>query len=349
MPFQQQDPLGAIQGIGGAGGANPLLGFQGLQGMQGMQGMGQLGAMPGVAGLPGQAGGVTPFGQQDMFNASPEMQEEMQAQQMKMLRIQQLTQEIQLLEIQKQQQLQNNDEQGAAATDVKIQADKKELAQLMGTDGQQQQQQAGAAAPADMVNPNGNAGAMGGGGGGGGGVPEVGGGGGGGGTGGGGGAGGGEAVGGGGGDAGGNLNAPVTDAGGANVDVSGDLEAGGAAGIPEKYKDNPMAQLIWQESKKAGADPYAMLATAVVESNLNPKAVGDNGTSFGLYQYHQGGALGNRSAEWAFNPKNIIQDEAKRFAAAGVKNGAGAAAVQRPADPSGYATKVNNVIADMKK
>lgn len=112
--------------------------------------------------------------------------------------------------------------------------------------------------------------------------------------------------------------------------------------MPERYKSNPMAQEIWQISKEEGADPRIMLSTAIVESGLRPRAVGDNGTSFGLYQYHQGGALGNHDAEWAFKPENITRDEARRFAKADVHDGAGAAAVQRPADPKGYAREVDN-------
>lgn len=142
----------------------------------------------------------------------------------------------------------------------------------------------------------------------------------------------------------------VNDASKAGKNGKGDVQPGPSAkGIPAKYKDNKMAQLIWQESLKAGADPYTMLATAIVESGLNPKAVGDGGTSFGLYQYHIGGALGNRSKEWAFDPLNIIRDEAKRFAQAGANTGREAAAVQRPADQAGYAAKVDSLIAEMKR
>ncbi len=286
-----------------------------------------------AAGDPVEGARQTAIG--DGFEASPELQEDQQAQQTpEEQELQQKLLELMKLEMQRQQQLQSGDQEGAAQTQARIAALLKELGMGTGQDQAAPADQAGgdgvAAAPiqgggapmaAGAAGAPGAAGVAG---------PS---------------AGGGTSAGG---DSG-TLNAPVSDAGGASVDVSKELEPGGAAGIPDKYKDNEIAQLIWQESKKAGADPYVMLATAVVESGLNPKAVGDNGTSFGLYQYHIGGALGDRSKEWAFNPKNIIQDEAQRFAKAGVKDGAGAAAVQRPADPSGYAVKVNNVIADMKK
>jgi hypothetical protein len=320
-----QSPFGAINGVGGvgpAGGANPVLAMLTGMGLGGTQ-------------APAQAGGV-PGGQGDGFNASPELQEENQQQQeemQKLARIRDLINEIIQLQQQAQQQQQQGDQQGAAQTQQRIQQDMTELNALMGNGQNGQNGQQGGVPPVGGDGGGGGAAPVGGGGPAGGGAPY----------------GGGAPVGGnygGGGPGGGDgtLNAPVTDGGGPPVDVSSQLQPGGADGIPEKYKDNQMAQLIWQEAKKNGADPRAMLATAVVESGLNPKAVGDNGTSFGLYQYHQGGALGSHDANWAFNPKNIIDDEAKRFANAGVRDGAGAAAVQRPADPVGYAQKVNSVM-----
>lgn len=310
-----QDLLGALSGIGGFGGT------------------GLLQAPPPTPERTGTLPGLPPV--QDGFLASPELQELQSAGGVDsvQLKIQELNLMIMLLEIQKQDQVRNDDQEGAEQTQSEIDQKKAELQALMGggplgAGGLAPLAAGGAAAASEGGAPFGGVGAAGGAGA----APAAGGG----------------APSGGGTSGGGSLNAPVVDAGGANVDVSQDLEPGGAAGIPDKYKDNPMAQLIWQESKKAGADPYAMLATAVVESGLNPKAVGDNGTSFGLYQYHIGGALGSRSKEWAFTPKNIIQDEAKRFAAAGVRDGQGAAAVQRPADQAGYASKVDGLISEMK-
>lgn len=40
---------------------------------------------------------------------------------------------------------------------------------------------------------------------------------------------------------------------------------------------------------KAGIDPNLFVSVAEVESSLNPNAVGDKGTSFGLFQLHRGG------------------------------------------------------------
>ena len=338
-----QDPIQNITGLQGtqaaAGAASPWQTFLGAIGL------GNLGtAAQRADGTQAPAAATTDVTGQDGFTPSTELQTEQQKeQQEKQAKIMRLMMELMQLNMEKQQQLQNGDETGAQATQAEIDQKTAEIQGLTGG----KPGNTGTTPTNDAGSNYGNAGNYGGGGGNYGGGGNVGGGGGGGGD------YGGGSVGGGGGGGGGvassdNLNAPVTDAGGANVDVSSMLEPGGAAGIPEKYKNNQVAQLIWQEAKKAGADPYAMLATAVVESGLNPKAVGDNGTSFGLYQYHIGGALGNRSKEWAFNPANIIKDEAKRFASAGVRDGAGAAAVQRPADRAGYAVKVNRLIAEMK-
>jgi murein DD-endopeptidase MepM/ murein hydrolase activator NlpD len=49
--------------------------------------------------------------------------------------------------------------------------------------------------------------------------------------------------------------------------------------------------------------PDALWETvASVESSFNSQAVGDNGTSYGLFQLHQGGQLGNLSESQAFDP-----------------------------------------------
>lgn len=104
-----------------------------------------------------------------------------------------------------------------------------------------------------------------------------------------------------------------------------------------------IVNLITQIAQRYGADPNAMLATARVESGLNPRAVGDGGTSFGLFQHHIGGAGGRtrESAQRYFDPVTSITERAKQFARLGIRSGQGAAALQRPADPAGYARKVD--------
>lgn len=91
--------------------------------------------------------------------------------------------------------------------------------------------------------------------------------------------------------------------------------------------------------------PNLAVATAIAESSLNPTAVGDNGTSYGLFQLHQGGELGNLSASQAFNPvtnSTTALSTMSQVAAAnpGASAGQIAAAAQRPANPSAYASEV---------
>lgn len=58
-------------------------------------------------------------------------------------------------------------------------------------------------------------------------------------------------------------------------------------------------QLIRQLAAKYGVDPRAALAIASVEGGFHG-SVGDNGTSFGPFQLHEGGALPHgRGAQWA--------------------------------------------------
>ncbi len=97
-----------------------------------------------------------------------------------------------------------------------------------------------------------------------------------------------------------------------------------------------------------GIDPNLALATALAESNLNPNAVGDGGTSFGLFQLHQGGELGSMTSTQAFNPVTNTTTALAEFRAVIAANPNGfatpgdlAAAAQRPADRTGYATEVN--------
>ena len=95
-----------------------------------------------------------------------------------------------------------------------------------------------------------------------------------------------------------------------------------------------------------GVDPYLALAQGYQESGLNPTAVGDNGTSFGIYQLHQGGELGNLTPEQAFDPATNAQVSLSEVAAVAQAHpdwtpGQIAAAAQRPADPGTYAMNVN--------
>jgi len=52
-----------------------------------------------------------------------------------------------------------------------------------------------------------------------------------------------------------------------------------------------MKQIITEEAKKVNLPEWIPLTIAEHESRLNPRSVGDNGTSFGLFQLHRGGGL----------------------------------------------------------
>ena len=102
-----------------------------------------------------------------------------------------------------------------------------------------------------------------------------------------------------------------------------------------------VAAYILQNAAKYGIDPLAAIAVAQVESQLNPRAVGDNGTSFGPFQLHQGGALpAGRGLDWAASPEGISY-ALQRMAEAGARGLTGQAAIndifrnfERPADPT---------------
>lgn len=103
-------------------------------------------------------------------------------------------------------------------------------------------------------------------------------------------------------------------------------------------------------ASRLGIPVPVALADAQVESGLNPNAVGDQGTSYGLYELHQGGELGNHTQAWADDPTNnattaLTQLAAVHAAQPGLDWGSAAAAAQRPADPTGYAATVNKALA----
>lgn len=107
-----------------------------------------------------------------------------------------------------------------------------------------------------------------------------------------------------------------------------------------------IASLIRQIGKQQGLTPQqiaVLIAGAKVESGLDPNAVGDGGTSYGLYQMHVGGAGGKTHAEAKryLDPVAAIRNRARFVKQQNITDGAGFAALQRPADPKGYAAKVN--------
>jgi hypothetical protein len=93
-------------------------------------------------------------------------------------------------------------------------------------------------------------------------------------------------------------------------------------------------------------DHCLIWAIAWHESRWNPQAVGDDGTSFGLFQLHLGGELGN------LTPQEVMDEPAlnafiavSQLAAViqanpGISPGWAAALAQRPADPELYAARI---------
>jgi len=61
-------------------------------------------------------------------------------------------------------------------------------------------------------------------------------------------------------------------------------------------------QGVVRAAHQTGVDPNLAVAIALEESGGNPRAIGDQGTSFGLYQLHQGGALGHLTPQQAQDP-----------------------------------------------
>ena len=98
--------------------------------------------------------------------------------------------------------------------------------------------------------------------------------------------------------------------------------------------------LINQYSQQFNLDPRAVAAVSLMEGGGRFGAVGDNGTSFGPWQLHEGGALpSGRGAAWANSPAGI-RYAMQRMAQSGAAGKSGRAAIsaivsnfERPADP----------------
>jgi|AGTN01.2.fsa_nt_gi Transglycosylase SLT domain. len=104
---------------------------------------------------------------------------------------------------------------------------------------------------------------------------------------------------------------------------------------------------VVEVARENGVDPKLAVAMMLVESGGDNRAVGDNGTSFGLFQLHKGGMLtaANLTPEQAYDPRTNAEVSIGNLAKIDQNYsnpGAAAAASQRPADPAGYAVKVNN-------
>ena len=120
-----------------------------------------------------------------------------------------------------------------------------------------------------------------------------------------------------------------------------------ATATPSKtYTTAEIKQIIDQEARKLGVDPLLAEAVAQNESGGNPNAVGDNGTSFGLFQLHKGGELGSLTPTQAFDPATNAHVALTEFAAQmkshpNIDPGQLAALSQRPASPTKYAETID--------
>ena len=107
-------------------------------------------------------------------------------------------------------------------------------------------------------------------------------------------------------------------------------------------------QLIRRMAKQRGLDPDAVIAIASVEGMAALRggvSVGDNGTSFGPFQLHVGGALpAGRGSPWAHSRAGIAYAlDGMAKVARGLSGQEAVAAIsrrfERPADPAGEIAK----------
>ncbi len=101
-----------------------------------------------------------------------------------------------------------------------------------------------------------------------------------------------------------------------------------------------LQRAIQLAAKRYNLDPRAMASIAHHESGLRWGAVGDNGTSYGPFQLHVGGALPAGKGPGFANSLQGVMYVARRMAASGAAGKSGLAAIsamsrnfERPADP----------------
>jgi murein DD-endopeptidase MepM/ murein hydrolase activator NlpD len=107
--------------------------------------------------------------------------------------------------------------------------------------------------------------------------------------------------------------------------------------------------ILKQVAGKYNLDWRALASVANAESGLNPSNVGDNGTSFGLFQLHQGGALGNMPTSRArryLDARTNAEFAARQMSGMGLGGLRGRSAVdamvrrfERPANPGAEVTR----------
>lgn len=114
-----------------------------------------------------------------------------------------------------------------------------------------------------------------------------------------------------------------------------------------------VAEIVSSIAQSLGVDSRLAIAAGQVESGLNPQAIGDSGSSFGVFQLHRGGELGSLTPAQAFDPATNARVALSRFADVirthpqVTDPGQIAALAQRPADPVGYARKVDDALSKL--
>ncbi|MCW2924942.1 MAG: hypothetical protein JWM98_2346 [Thermoleophilia bacterium] len=128
--------------------------------------------------------------------------------------------------------------------------------------------------------------------------------------------------------------------------VTGSAAAAAPAAASGDARSN--AAVVADVARQQGVDPVTAVAMMLVESGGNAGAVGDGGSSFGLFQLHEGGMLtaAGLTPQQAFDPRTNATVSIRSLAhewqkGPGRTPGEIAAASQRPADPAGYAARVN--------
>ena len=111
-------------------------------------------------------------------------------------------------------------------------------------------------------------------------------------------------------------------------------------------------EMLIHESIVLHVDPVLAVTVALLESGLDPHAIGDYMTSFGLFQLHEGGELGSMTAEEAFDPVLNTRTALPYLAHAqqpDLNPGQIAAAAQRPLHKNLYALQVNTMYPLVKQ
>lgn len=118
--------------------------------------------------------------------------------------------------------------------------------------------------------------------------------------------------------------------------------------------DPNIVRLLQRYAPQAADDPdsqAAFVASAIIESGLNPRAVGDGGRSIGLFQEHEKGRGFGLSAAQRMDPESNIKraaSEFRRFYGQGARGADLAYRAQRPADQQGYVSKLQQRLAEAR-